>query len=238
MPILFSPVTEAPLESARYLFPRSAFLICQQSDVPIADVSMIEIAQRSLTQLEIDSVDAANFRRTGDYLTKILEQIRGAGFCIAIFSEGTRTKTLANIFLEVGMAYLLGKPVVILKTAQASVPSDLVRSEYIEYNGDADQTLDSLKNTIRNSVLSAADYMMLLAELAEDAEDPDYELAFHRYLQAILFTGDRNILTSLERVKDAFAISLRASGADAIRKRILADMKLELSILQRKFETR
>lgn len=236
MPIIFSPVTEEPLGPTRVLFPRSAFLICQQSEVPLADQSMIDLTRECIERMSISGIDAANFRRTGDYLSKILDQIRGSGFCIAIFSEGTREQTLANIFLEIGMAYLLGKPVVILKTAQARVPSDLVRSEYIEYTGDVNATSTTLDETINNSVLNTAEYLVDLANIAQDADDPDFELVHYRFMQAVLMNGDKSILDKLENVRVSFADRLRDDGSDSIRRKILDDMRIQNSTLKKAFE--
>lgn len=232
MAVLFSPASEELLGAPKHLFIRSAFLICQQSDVPIADRDMMEVVSATLNSQNINSVDAANFRRTGDYLSKILEQIRGVGFCIAIYSEGTRHKTLANIFLEIGMALLLGKPVVLVKTQQAIVPSDLVRSEYIQYDGDDRKLGLELEQTIKNSVLDTADYLCTLAEIAEDADSPDFELAFQRYSQALLMNGDRELICKLDGIKTSFATLLRNQVADPIRKRILDEMKIQVRNLQ------
>lgn len=228
MAVLYSPASEELLGAPKHLFIRSAFLICQQSEVPIADENMIQTVSGKLRELNIDAVDATNFRRTGDYLIKILEQIRGSGFCIAIYSEGTRDKTLANIFLEVGMALLLGKPVILVKTKQALVPSDLTRSEHILFDGDIMKLSGEIQQTIENSVFETADYFCMLAEIAEEAECPDYELAFQRYSQALLMNGDKAIIQKLEGIRDSFAAVLMAEGFDPIRQRILDEMKIQV----------
>ena len=43
---------------------------------------------------------------------------------------------MANIALELGFASMCGKPLVIIKSKAAAAPSDLTRTDWIEYDAD------------------------------------------------------------------------------------------------------
>lgn len=231
MTILYSPVTEDVLGYSKTVIPRSAFLICQQSDIPVADALIIDTVKDVLDKNGITFIDAANFKRTGDYLNKILEQIRGSGFCIAVYSEGTRVRTISNIFLEVGMAMLLGKPVMIVKTKQSSTPSDLVRSEYISFDGN----VENLKNDISTMVMTIlndyANYFNLHAEIADEAQNPDFELAFEQYMRSFLITGSVDVKEKLNEVLVKFKNVIDETGGDPIRLRALDQMKIHCKLI-------
>jgi hypothetical protein len=170
-----------------------------------------------LKQLKYEVKKASRHSGTKDYLEKIVQLIRGCGFGIAIFSEYTPSSTLANIFFEVGLCYVLGKTVIIVKSAEAKPPSDFVRTEWIALqNGDMRKLRQDVAKAVA-TIKDAADYYESLGDIAMDAEEVDVELAFERYRQSILIGNRRTargkvkaLLRKLGKEKDSASL-LRAS---------------------------
>lgn len=216
MAILFSPLSEAILEGPFKPYPRSAFIMLHSgSKVSRPERAMDLVVGQRLARLHHPVKKAARQSGTKDYLEKIMQIIRGCGFGVAIFSELTPAPTLANIFFEIGLCGVLGKPVILVKSQKAKPPSDFVRTEWItfqtrdikKFRRDLDQSIKSIRDL--------ATYYEDLGDLALDAED--LELAFERYRQAVLI-ADRQvvrgkinkILAALENKKEP-ADLLRAS---------------------------
>lgn len=191
MPLLFSPLSDDILEGPFKPYPRSVFVMLHSGKGVSRLEEDIDAAVCScLRQLRYDVKKASRQAGTKDYLEKIVQLIRGCGFGIAIFSEYTPAPTLANIFFEIGLCYVLGKTVVIVKSMEAKPPSDFVRTEWIALqNGDMHKLRRDVTKAVR-TVNNAASYYESLGDLAMDAEEVDVELAFERYRQAVLI-GNR-----------------------------------------------
>ena len=128
------------------------------------------------------AIRATDVGGTGDYLEKIIGLIRGCGIGVAVFSEATPPATLANIFFEVGLCLMFGRPVILAKTAEAKTPSDFVRTEWVaryEDEGQFRTNLLATLDTLRGEVVC---YYRSIAEVAIDADEIDYELAFERFV--------------------------------------------------------
>jgi hypothetical protein len=82
---------------------------------------------------------------------------------IAIISAELNQSTISNIFYEVGVLNALGKESIIIKTPTFKVPSDFVRTEYLNYERGFKR---KLKNFL-NSTLDLADYFDTMAESLE-----------------------------------------------------------------------
>ena len=160
-------------------------------------------------------MSATSQRGQKDYLVKIIQLIRGCGIGTAIFSEYTSAPTLANIFFEVALCNLLGKPVILVKSETAKTPSDFVRTEWVTYSGRKQAQLKKDFSDSISSVLALAKYYETLGDLAMEAEVIDLELAFERYRQSFLIDGRINVrnkianLNSRAHRHDDFAASLK-----------------------------
>ena len=150
----------------------------------VADVRIV------LTDLGFTAVAATEVPGTGDFLSKIIDLIRGCGFGVAVYSDQTPPKTLGNIFFEIGISHLLGKPVQLLIAGADPTPSDFVRTEWLRFdpnNRDGNRT----ELTTRFQAIEAlADYYCKLGEVGLEADVIDYELTFERFKQAVLI-GNR-----------------------------------------------
>ncbi|MGA9995014.1 MAG: hypothetical protein WBP93_06355 [Pyrinomonadaceae bacterium] len=145
-------------------------------------------------------IKATSLSGTKDYLEKIVQIVRGCGFGIAIFSEFTPAPTLANIFFEIGLCSLLGKPVILVKSAKSKPPSDFVRTEWVTYQGgDTKKLKRDLSDSIKE-VSKLAKYYEDLGDLAMDADDVDVELAFERYKQAVLIADSKSARKKIGKI--------------------------------------
>jgi hypothetical protein len=57
----------------------------------------------------------------------------GVPLGIAVITSEMSHQTLANIFYEIGLMQAYGKEVIVIKTTDTKVPSDFVRTEYLEF---------------------------------------------------------------------------------------------------------
>ncbi len=180
----------------------------------IADATMADEAKTALARANFSHVTAGDIRGTGDYLHKIINLIRGCGFAVAIFSDRTPSKTLANIFFEVGLAGMLGKPVQLVLNGENPAPSDFVRSEWIPYKrGDEAAFRIALDESLTEMNALAAFYRDI-GEVALEAERPDLELAFERFKQAILIGDDAKSRDGVHNVRDRLVEARDVQGRD------------------------
>lgn len=178
------------------------------------DQFMADECRAALIRANFSAVTASDIRGTGDYLHKILELIRGSGFAVAIFSDRTPPKTLANIFFEVGMAGVLGKPIQLLLTGDNPAPSDFVRSEWIAYRRGEDAELRAALDESLGRINELAGYYREIGEVALEAERPDLELVFERFKQAVLIGDDVAARAGIERVRELLVAARNVEGAD------------------------
>jgi len=201
MSLIFSPLTEDVLESPFEPIPRGAFVMLQLGDgTSKLESDMDEAVCAVLSQKKFKTIKATTERGHKDYLEKIIQLIRGCGYGIAIFSEYTPAPTLANIFFEIALCNLLGKPVIIVKSAGASAPSDFVRTEWVSYtDGSNTQLKNDIKKSI-DSIVKLASYYEKLGDIAMEAGDIDFELAFERFKQATLITNKRSTVNKISKL--------------------------------------
>lgn len=66
---------------------------------------------------------------------------------IAIIDDAMSPNTLCNIFYEIGLLQCMGKETVVIKTEKAKVPSDFVRTEYINFDAKFEDTINRYFDT-------------------------------------------------------------------------------------------
>lgn len=199
MPLVFSPLSEELLDSSpRRLFPKCAFIMRQLGNPPRLDLAMNAEVVRFFQQRQYRAIDADDSTGSKDYLERILGLIRGTGFTVAIFSHETRPTAMANITLELGFAAMCGKPLVIIKSPEATAPSDLKRTDWIEYrDGDLSgfqrklgQALDEIENL--------CNLQRDLLEVSLAARSPDCAIALERANKGFLLSGDASFIAAVE----------------------------------------
>ncbi len=204
MALIFSPLSEDILEGPFKPYPRGAFIMLQDNEgTPEIDRDMDSATIEILKEQSFLPLKATTKRGTKDFLEKIVQLIRGAGFGVAIFSEFTNATSLANIFFEVGLCNMLGKPVIIVKSDKAKPPSDFVRTEWVTYSENRNKLKNDLSKSL-NDVILLADYFDKLGDISFEAEERDAELAFERYKQAFLISGEDKIKIKITNLLGSF----------------------------------
>lgn len=209
MPLVFSPLSEAVLDSPpKSLLPKHAFLMRQLGEPPDIDLTMTRIVREVFAGREIGTKDADGSTAAKDYVERILGLIRSTGFTVAIFSHETRSTALANIALELGFAAMCGKPIVIVKSATAVAPSDLKRTDWITYDAEDEARFRAKLEQALDDISDLVDYEETLLAVALDATSMDCAIAFERANKGFLLSGDilfiNAAVTILERLKDAY----------------------------------
>lgn len=200
MALIFSPLTEDLLEGPFKPYPRGVFVMLQDNKgTPEVDYEMDEVICDVLKKHSFTPLKATSKRGTKDFLEKIVQMIRGCGFGVAIFSEYTNASSLANIFFEVGLCNMFGKPVIIVKNEGTKAPSDFVRTEWVTFTKDKDKLSNDFKASII-SIQELADYFESLGDLAFEAEEKDYELAFERFKQSYLISNKKQVQEKIENL--------------------------------------
>lgn len=203
MPLVFSPLSEDVLGPAPVqLFPKSAFVARQLGNPPVADQELFDASRAVLEERGISVVDADSSSGRKDFLERVLGLIRGTGFTVALFSEETRRTALANIALELGFAAMCGKPLVIIKSRNAEAPSDLTRTDYIDYDREDQDRFRTKLMQAMEEIDALATFERDKLEVALEAERMDCAIAFERIRKAFLLTGEQAYIHHADTVID------------------------------------
>ena len=203
MPLVFSPLTEETISTPpKRLLPRSAFLMRQLGEPPAIDVEMTQIVAEVFAGRRHPCIDADGNLGGGDFLERILGLIRSTGFTIAVFSEETRTTAFANIALELGFAAMCGKPLVIVKSRAARVPSDLTRTDWIEYDPTRPDLFRRKLNQAADQIGEVVEYEHTLLMTALAARNMDCAVAFERANKGWLLSGEDRFVEAAQALLD------------------------------------
>lgn len=183
----------------------------QIGNPPELDSQMAEVATAILADRNFSVKDADASTGGKDYLSRILGLIRATGITIAVFSDKTRPTALANIMLELGFAAMCGKPLIILKSKEASAPSDLKRTDWIEFDPDDMPAFERKIGQALDEVQELAQFEELTLEVALEAPSMDCAVAFERVQKAFLLSGKAAL------VEKADTIRARLSEQDQVK---------------------
>ena len=215
MALVVSPVSENVLESVPHvLFPRTGFLMRQVGDPSNLDTRLADLVSRTLESEGYGTIDATDTTAAKDFLARIVELIRATGYTVAVFSEQTRPAALASIMLELGFAAMLGKPLMIVKSKAVAAPSNLTRTDRIEYDPHDETTFEKSLRQAAKELQRQGSRERELSEIALQARSMDCVIAFERVQKAFLLSGDarcviaaRAILEKLDGVSGDEEIS-------------------------------
>jgi len=174
----------------------------QLGNPPEVDLTMTRIVTEVFAEHGISTKDADATTGGKDFLERILGLIRSTGFTVAISSDETRPSAMANIALELGFAAMCGKPLVIVKSKQATAPSDLTRTDWIVYEAGQEQRFRRKLGQAIGEIRRLADYEHDLLQVAFKARSMDCGVAFERANKGFLLSGEKRFI-------DAAAIILR-----------------------------
>ena len=162
---------------------------------------MNAIVNEVLAEHNITAIDAASSAGRNDFLERIIDLIRSTGLTIAIFSHETRGTALANIMLELGFAAIFGKPLLIVKSKEADAPSDLIRTDWIEFN--AEKILEFRQKIVQavGEVDQIAKHQEMLLDISLEAPQMDCAVAFERAQKAFLLAPNASLLEKIKTIK-------------------------------------
>jgi hypothetical protein len=201
VPLVFSPLSEALLDlPPKKLFPKYAFVMRQLGDPPAIDRAMNAEVGRLFRVKGFAAIDADGTTGSKDYLERILSLIRGTGFTVAIFSHETRASSMANIALELGFAAMCGKPLVIVKSPEAVAPSDLKRTDWIEYDKLEPAPFRRKLRQAVEEIERLVSWEDDLLQASLDARSPDCAVGLERANKGFLLSGDERFITAAERI--------------------------------------
>jgi hypothetical protein len=219
VPLVFSPLSEDVLGPAPIrLYPRSAFVMRQLGATPDIDQQMFDTINTIFSDDGIEVLDASSTSGRKDYLERILGLIRGTGFTVALFSEETRQTAFANIALELGFAAMCGKPIVIVKSKNAEAPSDLTRTDWVEYDPDDPEPFAVKLAQAIGEINSLAEFEGDTLEVALEAGRMDCAVAFERAKKAFLLTGDQVFIVHAETILGRLKDVKEGSGIDDLHR--------------------
>ncbi len=190
----YDPITGDPLTTSVIWRPRTCFLMTKLG-VKAPDI-VGEIRQRTehiLSTHHFSLIDAEAVTTGQDFLRKIWGLIVQVPIGIAIVYQSMPAGTMGNIFYELGLAQALGKETLVIRAPKATIPSDFVRTEFIQYGDDFEKKLLRFIGHLR----TRADYY---ETLAESFEESNALAAIDYYRRAYLLTGRKGLRTAAKAV--------------------------------------
>ena len=146
--------------------PRTCFIMTKLGKkIPKEISNMRKTTAKYLKNQKFEVIDASSKVTGRDFLFKIFELILSVPLGIALISENLNSATIANIFYEIGLLQALGKETLIIKTEGSNIPSDFIRTEYIEYNN---KFKDKINEYLKTYFELAEHYELLGCELIKD----------------------------------------------------------------------
>lgn len=196
--ILYDPIQGDVLTKQIKFRPQTCFILTQLGTPIPKEIKNIRITlEKHLKRNNFRTIDANSVIRGKDFLLKIWEMILSVPVGIAIISKDLTPYTLSNIFYEIGLLQAYGKETVIIKTRDCYVPSDFVRTEYIEYDR-------KFKNKILkflDGLKEQAEYYYTASELLEG--NPLLSIDYLR--RAFLITGNNKFKRRAQVILDTNA---------------------------------
>jgi hypothetical protein len=149
-----------------------------------------------LSEQNIAIIDSDSFTTGKDFLIKIWDIMVSVPLGIAIIDKSMSPQTMANVFYEIGWMHALGKEMLVVKTKGTLIPSDFIRTEYVEYD-------DNFIHRFNNFISSFDERAEYFATIAEQVENNPL-LAIDYYRRAYLISGETNYCDrAVEILKDA-----------------------------------
>lgn len=204
--IFYNPLDGAPATSVIPYRPRTCFLMTQLgANAPAEAVEMRKAVSRGLTRKRFKLVDAGSEVTGKDFLLKIWKMIFSVPLAIGIFHQEMPVKTQLNIFYELGVAQAMGKETVLVKASRSVIPSDFVRTEYIEHNASFREGFDKFLD----NVLAQAEHYETTADQLEN----NPLLALDYLKRAYLITGEAHLRQEAQRILKGAKLTERARNS-------------------------
>ena len=187
---------------------RHCFLMTQLGGAIDPEIGEMRVLVENVLQRhDFVTIDAAS-RTTGrNFLLKIWELVLSVPLGIALIHQSMSSRTLANVFYELGLMHAYGKETLILKSADVEIPSDFVRTEYVEIGRRAEENLDQFME----DVAGRAEYYGHMADQLEN--NPLLSIDYLR--RAFLVCGEEQYRDRAQRFFESAGLSDRAKNRSA-----------------------
>lgn len=200
-------LTDGDAHSGKITYhPRTCFLMTQLG-MPVP--SEVNDIRRDLKQVLEDHdfklIDANSAITGRDFLLKIWDMIVTVPLAVAVVHEEMPMKTLHNVFYEIGVAQAVGKETIIIKSKGAEVPSDFVRTEYIEYDRDFAEKAGKYFEAL----FARVEYYEFMAELLQ--QNPLLAIDYLR--RAFLISGRTEFSEQAQQVLNTLNLEGRARNS-------------------------
>lgn len=205
----------------------------QLGEPPPLDLEMAALVANVFGDAGISCIDADGNIGGGDYLERIVGLIRSTGFTVAVFSEHTRTTAFANIALELGFAAMCGKPLVVVKSRTVTAPSDLKRTDWIDYDPRAPDECRRKLGLVVEQISDVIEFEYTLLATALEARNVDCAVAFERVCKGWLLSGEERFLEAGNELLRRLQRSVtQLDGFDDLN-RLLGEMRSFLTLARR-----
>lgn len=172
--------------------PKTCFIMTQLGlPLPEKLKTIREDLCKEIKKRDFSELDANSSIKGKDFLSKIWRQVLGVPMGIAIVTEEMKISTISNIFYEVGVLNALGKETIVIKSKEFSIPSDFIRTEYIEYDSNFKEKI----NKFLDEIEELADHYDLMG----DELEANPVLTIDYFKRAYLLNGNT---TYFKKVKD------------------------------------
>ena len=204
--IIYNPLDGDAITSSIPSNPRHCFLMTRLGHpIPQAVANIRDVVSELCINANLKVIDASS-RVTGrDFLLKIWRLIASSPISIGICHEEIPESSQANIYYEIGVAQALGKETLIIKSPMAKVPSDFIRTEYVEFNGDFRKNFTAYLDSLPEQ----ADHYELVADQLE--RNPI--LAIDYLKRAFLISGEDRLRKKARLLLDNAGVNDRAKNS-------------------------
>lgn len=183
--------------------PRTAFVMqALGNPIPPEVIQVRKTVNAALKREKFKCIDAKGSVTGRDLLLKVWEFTVSCPVGIAIIHERVSPATLANIYYELGLMQAYGRETLVVKVGDPSLPSDFVRTEYIE----ADKRLSASLRAFLASVRQQADHYEFLAQ--QLANNPLLAIDYLR--RSYLLTERRKLRTLAKEIFKSSGLESRA----------------------------
>jgi hypothetical protein len=181
--IRYNPVDSDPSTVPIRYLPKTCFVMSQlKKPVPENQIVIRQGLSEFLKANDYNEIDADSSLTGRDFLVKIWTMVFQVPIGIAIITRQTTRRSLANIFYEIGLLQGYGKETLVIKTRDTRVPTDFVRTEYLNFDDDFEDNLSKYFTFIS----SLREHFDIMAEQLQN----DPLLAIDYLRRAFLITGD------------------------------------------------
>lgn len=150
-------------------------------------------------------IDAESVTTGREFLLKIWEMAVAVPVGVAIVHEGIKPQTLANVFYELGWMQAYGKETLVIRVGDVEIPSDFVRTEYINYDASFEQKLTAFFQSLQKR----AEYYVTFADQVE--RNPLLAIDYLR--RAFLLTNKAGLKTRARKIQKEAGLEHRAKNS-------------------------